>query len=179
MRDDRYKGTSLPRAARKLCRMAERRADRARPDLLRQQAVAALVSDADREISPEFRQRLRRHDSAPRLFDAGELVAAARTGLEADIAQCIGHNQGINSTDAICDALRRRGERYAREQKCQLVVDRHPDATDASKSVEKACNDGAPAAASLILSGQSAPKTGNRVRLSENLLVQPTGGAGP
>jgi hypothetical protein len=30
MRDDRYRGTSLPRLVRKLCRMTEREADRAR-----------------------------------------------------------------------------------------------------------------------------------------------------
>ncbi len=62
MRDDRYRGTSLPRLVRKLCRMAEREADRGHPERLRQQAVAALLSDAEREISPEFRRRLREHD---------------------------------------------------------------------------------------------------------------------
>lgn len=179
MRDDRYRGTSLPRPVRRLCRMAEREADRARPDLLRQQAVAALVSDADREISPDFRRRLRAHDAAPGLFSASELAAVARTGLEVEIARSIGLGQGIGPKDAIRDALCRRGEGYAREQKCQLVADRHPCATVASESVKTACNDGASVAATLILSGQPAPKANPRVQLSENLLAQHTSGAGP
>jgi hypothetical protein len=178
MRDDRYRGTSLPRPVRKLCRMAEREADRAHRDRLRRQAVAALVSDAGREISPEFRRRLREHDAAPSLFGANDLAAAARTGLEDEIARNIDFGHSVDSTDAVCDALRRRSEGYAREQKCQLVADRHPNATIASESVKKACNDGALIAATLILAGQSAPKTNSRIRLTENLLVQPNSGAG-
>ena len=50
MRDDRYRGTSFPRPVRKLCRMAEREADRVRPDRLRGQAVVAFVSDGRKEI---------------------------------------------------------------------------------------------------------------------------------
>jgi hypothetical protein len=158
--------------------MAERQADRARPDLLCQQAVAALVSDADREVSPDFRRMLREHDAAPSLFGPSELTTVARTPLEADIARNIELGEGIASTDAICDALRRRGEGYAREQKCRLVACRHPYATVASESVKKACNDSAPVAATLILTGQSAPKANKRVRLSEDLLAQRTSGAG-
>jgi len=178
MRDDCHRGTSLPRPVRKLCRMAEREADRAHPDRLRRQAVAALMSDAGREISPEFRRRLREHDAAPSLFGANDLAAAARTGLEAEVARNIDVGHGVDSTDAVCDALRRRGEGYAREQKCQLVADRQPYATIASESVKNACDDGALVAATLILAGQSAPKTNSRVRLTENLLVRPSSGAG-
>lgn len=108
MRDDRYKGTSLPRPVRKLCRMAEREADRAHPERLCQQAVVALVSDSAKEISPEFRRRLRERDSVPNLFDASELAGSARTALEAEIARNIQAHQGVDSTSAICDALRRR-----------------------------------------------------------------------
>jgi hypothetical protein len=89
MRDDRYRGTSLPRPVRKLCRMAEREADRAHPDRLFAQAVEALVSDAGREVSPDFRRRLREHDAAPSLFGANDLAAVARTGVEAEIARSI------------------------------------------------------------------------------------------
>lgn len=157
--------------------MAEREADRRRPDLLRRQAIDAFIADADREISPDFRRRLREHDAAPTLLSAGELMAAARTGLEAEIAQSIG--QGTHSEEATCDALRRRGEGYAREQKCQLVADRHPYATIASESVRKACNEGAPIAATIVMAGEAIPRANNRVQLSENLLSQPTNGTGP
>ena len=50
MRDDRYRGTSLPRPVRKLCRMVVRQADReadcAHPDRLLAQAVEALLIDS-------------------------------------------------------------------------------------------------------------------------------------
>lgn len=65
MREDRYRGTALPRPVRKLCGMAEREADRVHPERLRGQAVVALMFDAEREISPEFLRRLREHDTAP------------------------------------------------------------------------------------------------------------------
>src|SRR5712671_6161965 len=97
MRDDCHRGTTLPRPVRKLCRMAEREADRAHPERLLQQAVVAFVSDADREISPEFRRRLREHDSAPSLFGVSDLAESARTRLEADIARGIEAGQGVDS----------------------------------------------------------------------------------
>src|SRR5215469_5683592 len=147
MRDDRYKGTTLPRLVRKLCRMAEREADRAHPERLRQQAEDALVSDADREISPRFRRRLRERESAPNLFDAHDLAESARTGLEVDIARNIQAGLGVDSANAICDAVRRRGEDYSREQKCQLIVDRHPQASIASEALKRACVEAAPIAA--------------------------------
>jgi hypothetical protein len=56
--------------------MPEREADRAHPDRLLAQAVDALVSDAGREISPDFRRQLRKHDAAPSLFGAKDLAAA-------------------------------------------------------------------------------------------------------
>jgi hypothetical protein len=174
MRDDRYRGTSLSRPVRKLCRMSEREADRARPDRLREQAVAAFVSEASREISPEFRKRLRDHDATPTLFSARELGKLARLGLEAVVASNVGN--GADPTGAICDALRQRGEGYVREQKCQLIADRHPSATSASESVRKAFDEGSPVAARLILAGQSVAKTGNRVQLTENLLGLSVGG---
>ncbi len=158
--------------------MAEREADRARPDLLRAQAVAALVSDAGREISQEFRRRLQARDAAQSLFSANELAAVARTSLEAQIVRNIDARNSLNSTDAIRDALCRRAEAYAREQQCQLIADRHPYATTASETVKKVCNDGAPVAAKLVLAGQSAPKTKGRIQLTENLLAQPRTGAG-
>jgi hypothetical protein len=172
MRDERYKETSLPRPVRKLCRMAVREADRARPDRLRDQAVAAILSD----ISPDFRGRLRDHHAVPSLFGANDIVAAARTRPEAEIARNI--HAGRSGEDAICEALHRLGEGYAREQKCQLVADRYSNATTASESVKRAFEDAAPIAATLILRGQSFPKTDIRIRLTENLLVQPSGGVG-
>jgi hypothetical protein len=177
MRDDRYRGTSLPGPVRKLCQMAEREADRAHPDRLRQQAVAAFVSGAGKEISPEFRRRLREHDAVPSLFGANDLATTARTGLEAEIALNINARHG-DSMDAVREALRRRGEGYAREQKCRLVADRHPNASIASESVKKAFDDCALVAATLILDGRPAPRISDRVLVSENLLVQPSGGAG-
>jgi hypothetical protein len=179
MRDDRYKGTTLPRPVRKLCRMSEREADRAHPERLLQQAVVALGCDADREISPEFRRRLRQHDSAPNLFDAHDLAESARTGLEIDIARNIQAGPGVDSADAIRDALRQRGERYSGEQKCQLIVERHPEASIASEAVKRACVGAAPIAARRILDGQPAPRINDRVRVDEDLLVQHSGGARP
>src|SRR5690348_13512368 len=123
MRDDRYRGTSLSREVRKLCRMSERDADRLRPERLKEQAVEALVSDASREISADF---IRELGSAPSLFRKSNLEKAARTGLEVDIARNVG--EGSEPKDAIGDALRRRGENYSREQKCTLIADRHPNA---------------------------------------------------
>jgi hypothetical protein len=178
MRDDRYQGTSLSRPVRKLCLMAEREADRVRPDRLREQAVAALISDADREISPDFRRRLRDHSKTPGLFSANEIVTAARTGLETEIARNIDFGNAVDPTDAVRDALRRRGEGYVREQKCALVADRHPYATLASEGPKKAFEDGAPIAATLILTGQSPPNKNNRVQLTENLLARPASGVG-
>jgi hypothetical protein len=162
-----------------LCRMAEREADRAQPERLRRQAVAALVSDAGREISPVFLRRLREHDSAPRLFGAGEIAAAAQSGLETDIARNISSGRGVDSTDALRDAFRRRGEGYALEQKCQLIADRHPAATLAPQSVKAACDEGALIAATLILSGQAAPRINPRVRLNDDLLGHRNGEAAP
>ncbi len=164
---------------RKLCRMTEREADRARPDLLCQQAMAAFVAAANREISPEFRRRLNEHDAAPSLPGVSDLGGVARTGLEVEIARIIEPSKGIKSTDAICEALRHRANGYTQEQKCQLIADRHPYATAASESFKKACNDSAPVAATLVLAGQPAPKANNRVQLSENLLAQSTRGVGP
>jgi hypothetical protein len=80
MRDDRYRGTKLPKEVQRLCRMAEREADRSHPERLHQQAAVALVAEAKREISPEFRRRLREHNRAPSFFDANELAESARTG---------------------------------------------------------------------------------------------------
>jgi hypothetical protein len=120
--------------------MSEREADRAHPERLRQQAVAALVSEGDREISPEFCRRLREHNRAPSFFDTNELADSARSGLEIDIARNVQAAQGIDSANAIRDALRRRAERYSREQKCKLITDRHPEASIASEAVKKACD---------------------------------------
>ena len=173
MRDDRYKGTSLPRPVRKLCRMAEREADRAHPERLLKQAVVAFVSDANREISQEFHRRLREHDSAPSLFGASDLAKSARTGLESDIARSIEAGQRVDPTDALRDALRRRGESYSREQKCRLIADRHPDASIASRSVKKACDEGAVIAAKRIMDGQRVPQINDRVSLNEDLLGRP------
>ena len=152
--------------------------DRARLDILRAQAVVALVSDANREISQEFRRRLQaRDDAAPTLFSADELAVVACTSLETQIVRNIDARNSMKSTDAISDALCQRAEAYAREQQCQLIADRHPYATVASETVKRVCSDEAPVAARLVLAGQSAPKTG-RVQLTENLLVQPRSGAG-
>jgi hypothetical protein len=179
MRDDRYKGTTLPRPVRKLCRMAEREADRAHPERLRRQAAEALASDADREFVSEFRRRLRQHESAPNLFDAHELAESARTGLEIDVARNIQAGPGVDSADALSDALRRRGERYSGEHKCQLIVDRHPEASIVSEALKRACAEAAPIAARRILDGQPARQINDRVRVDEDLLVRHSDGAWP
>jgi hypothetical protein len=137
--------------------MAERAADRAHPERPRQQAVVALVSEGDREISPEFSRRLREHDRAPGFFDANELAESARSGLEIDIARNMQAGQGVDSTNAVGEALRRRAESYSREQKCKLIADRDPEASIASGAVKKACDEGALTAARRILEGQSSP----------------------
>ena len=177
MRDDRYRGTRLSRPVRKLCRMAEREADRGQPERLRRQAVAALISDARREISPEFLRRLQQQNSAPHLFGASEIAASAWSGLEADIGRALSAGQGVDVTDALCEALRRRGDGYAREQTCQLIADRHAAASLAPASVRTACNDGALVAAVLILSGDPAPRVDHRVGLNENLVAPHESGA--
>src|ERR1700722_9982341 len=98
MRDDRYQGTSLPRPVRKLCLMAEREADRVRPDRLREQAVAAFISEATREISPEFRERSRRRCQSYRRHGgirASSGLAGRRVGSPArGAADQSGRSQG-------------------------------------------------------------------------------------
>jgi hypothetical protein len=118
--------------------MAECEADRTHPERLRQQALKALVHEASREISPEFRKRLREYTSSPGLFSKSELVASARTGLEAETARNIDACPGLDVTNALCEALKRRGQRYAREQNSQLIAERHPFASIASESVRTA-----------------------------------------
>lgn len=175
MRDDRYKGTGMPRQMRKLCRMSEREADRARPDRLCNQAVTAFVSQAATEISPEFRRQLCDHDARPSFFSSSELAKVAGTVLEATIANCV--RDGANPTQAVSNALRQLGDGYVREQKCQLIADRHPSATVASGSVKTAFDAGAPIAAKLILAGQATPRASGRVQLTENLLAPSRSGA--
>lgn len=164
---------------RKLCRMSEREADRAQPERLRKQAVVALVSDANREVSPEFRRHLRQHDAAPGLFTGAELTAVARSGLESAIARAVVVGRGVDAVDAISEALSERSESYVREQKCQLVADRHPSATLASASVQQACNEALLVASAIILDGRSLPRTSQRPALTDNLLAQPGSGATP
>ncbi len=84
----------------------------------------------------------------------------------------------MDSTDALCEAIRLRGDSYVREQKCQLIADRHPAATMASDSVKKAWDEAAPIAAAVILNGDRGPRNDNRVRLDEDLLARPSSGAG-
>jgi hypothetical protein len=179
MRDDRYRGTTLPRPVQKLDRMAEREADRGRPERLCAQAVTALRSDAGKEISPEFRRRLREHDANPGFFDASEFDRSARSGLEADIARVFDAHPGVGSVDATCEALRRLGESYIREQKCTLITDRRPDASIVLGSVTRAFDEAAPIAARVVLDGEPAPHVSDRVRLDENLLVQTSSATSP
>jgi hypothetical protein len=156
--------------------MAEREADRACPERLRQYAVVVLVSVTSKEISPEFRGRLQEHNVAPSLFGASELASSSRSGLERAIVQNISAGRGVNVVDAIREALRQRGAGYAREQKCRLVTDCHPYASISSESVKKAFDDTALAAAVLILDGRPAPRISDRVAVNENVLPQPRGG---
>jgi hypothetical protein len=179
MRDDRYKGTALPRPVRKLCQMAEREADRAHPERLRDQALIAFSFDAEREISAEFRRRLRQHDLAPSLFDASELTAAAQTGLEAAIARNVESGVSVDSIEATRSALRQRGENYVREQKRKLITDRHPRPSVAPDAVKTAFDKAAPLAARLILHGRRAARIEHRVRLNEDLLAPSGSGVGP
>jgi hypothetical protein len=159
--------------------MAEREADRAHPDRLLRQAVAALVSEGDREISPQFRRRLREHDKAPSFFDASDLAESARSGLEVDIARNIQAGQGVDSTSAIWNTLRRRAERHSRELICKLIADRHPEASIASAAFKKACDQGALTAARRILAGEPSPQVSDLVRIDEDLLVRPGSGVRP
>jgi hypothetical protein len=159
--------------------MAERDADRARPELLRRQALKALMSDANREISKRFLQQLGKHDAAPDLFSSNELAHSAKNGLEAEIARHVGASRGFDALIAIQDALRLRGEGYVREQKCQLISDRHPRTTLASESAKRAFHEASLIAAALILDGQAAPRDRDRVELGDNLLSPQSSGANP
>jgi hypothetical protein len=179
MRDDRYRGTTSRDRSGSFVEWRSGRRTRAHPERLLQQAVVAFVSEADREISPEFRRRLREHDAAPTLFGVSDLAESARNGLEVEIARSIEAGQGVDSKDAICEALRLRGESYSREQKCNLIADRHPYASIALGSVKKACNEAAAIAAGRILDGGPAPRMDDSARLNEDLLIRPSSGASP
>jgi hypothetical protein len=157
--------------------MAEREADRAFPERLRDQAVAALESDARGEVSPKFCQRLRRHDSNPDLFTASVLVDLARAQLEVDIARTIEADPSVGSADAIRDALRRRYEGYSREQRGQLGADRHPHASTILGITKWAFENGAAIVAERILEPQHPPRISNRVDLNDDLLAPRTAGA--
>ncbi len=167
MRDDRYKGTSLPRPMRKLCRMSEREVDRCQPERLKAQALTALVAEGG-GVSAKFKERLISHDMTPTFFGIRELASSAQSGLEVQTV----HNlqQGLGSRDALAAALSERGRNYAREQQCRLVADRESYATKAAQSVRDACQAAANEAAALILAGQRVPANTNRVQLGENLL---------
>jgi hypothetical protein len=178
MRDDRCKGTALPKQVRKLCRMAEREADRAQLERLRLQALVAFSSEAEREISQEFRRRLRQHDEAPGLFDASELAASAQAGLEVDIARNLEAGVVVDSTEATRSALRQRSEGYVRELRRKLITDRRPDARMVSGIVKDAFDEAALPAAKLILDAHRAPRIENRVRLDEDLRAPRDRGAG-
>jgi hypothetical protein len=138
--------------------MAEREADRARDERLRDQAVGALVSDARREISPEFLRRLRQHDLSPGLFDAGELAALAQGGLEVEIARNLEAGVAVDSMEATRSAFRQRGERYVREVRRKLITDRRPDASIVSGIVKKAFDEAALPTAKLIFDRHRAPR---------------------
>ena len=156
--------------------MAEREADRAFPERLRDQASAALESKGRKEVSPRFCERLREHGSSPDLFDANALVELARTRLEVDIAGAIEANPRVASTDAVCDAMRRRGEGYCREQRGELCADRHLHASTISGVTKQAFEDGAAIAAERVLEPQRPSRISNRVDLNDNLLAPRTAG---
>lgn len=168
MRDDRYRGTTLPRPVRRLCKMAEREADRAHPERLRDQALAAFVFDAER-MSVDFHRRLRRCALSSDLFDANELAALAKTGLEAEIARNIEAGVVVGPAEAICSALRQQGKNHVRELNRQLITDRRSDTSIVSNAVQRALDEAAPLAARLILQGRRAPRIEDRVHLDEDL----------
>ena len=157
--------------------MAEREFDRAHPERLREQAVAALVTDADREFSPEFRRKLIQQQDAPTLFGTSELTKAARSGLEIEVVRSLQSGSALTPVDAVSEAVRRRGDGYSRELKSQLVADRHSQATVISTTVKDACETAAPIAAVEIMNGRPMPRASNRVRLDENLLSVGSSGA--
>lgn len=159
--------------------MAEREADRNSPDRLRSQATAALESDARKEISQGFRERLRQHDSSPGFFDANALAELAGSGLEVEIVRTIEADPGIGSADATCDALRQRAENYCRELRCELDADRHPQASTISGVAKRAFEDGAAVAAAHVLELQPPPPVSKRVGLSDDLLAPQSAGARP
>jgi hypothetical protein len=158
--------------------MAERVADRAHPERLRDQALAALSTDAEKEVSAEFRRQLRQREAAPGLFDASELVASAKSGLEAAIAQNVEAGVAIDSVEATRSALRERGENYVREQTRELIADRYPKVSVVSGAVRAAFEEAALPAAMLILDGRPAPRIENRVRLDEDLRAPRASGIG-
>jgi hypothetical protein len=149
--------------------MAEREADRAHPERLREQALAAFTSEAESGMSTEFRRRLQQHVLAPGLFDANELAASAQTGLEVEIARNIESRVAVDSVEATRSALCQRGENYNRELKRKLITDRCPNASIVSAAVKAAFDEAALPAAELILQGRPAPRIENRVRLNEDL----------
>lgn len=175
MRDDRYKGTCLPRPMRKLCRMSERLADRCHPERLQAQALTALTVEAG-AISAEFKDILKRQDQQRSFFGYRELAAAAHSSLECEIVQTLKVEPALAASDAIRTALSARSEAYVREQKCRLIADRESCATEATESVRKACHDAAADAAALVLRNERAPANVNRVRLDENLLARVAAG---
>ena len=178
MRDDRYRGTTLPRPVRKLGQMAEREADRAHPERLREQALGAFSSEAEREISAEFRRRLREHHRAPRLFDLSELAASAQTGLETEIARNLEVGVLVDSLEATRSAFRQRGECHVREVKRKLITDRRSDVSMVSDAVKTAFDELALPAAKLVLEDSGAPPIENCVRLDEDLRGPLGGGVG-
>jgi hypothetical protein len=119
--------------------MAERQADRNNPDRLRDQAVSALEFDANREISLRFLERLRERDAALGLFDSGDLIRMAQSDLECRIARSIEAAPRTESIIALADAFHHRCESFAREQKYQLIADRHPQASLISACMRTAC----------------------------------------
>jgi hypothetical protein len=158
--------------------MAERDADRAHPERLRVQAVVAFSSEAEREISQEFRRRLRQHDSAPGLFDTSELAGLAQGGLEVEIARNLEAGVAVDSLEATRSAFGQRSERYVRELRRKLITDRRPDSSIVSRIVKKAFDEAALPAAKLVFDGHRAPRIENRVRLDEDLRVPRDRGAG-
>lgn len=164
---------------RKLGRMAEREADRAHPERLRQQAVTALVSEVSKDISTDFLHKVREFNSEPEFFSAEKLQAAARSRVEVEIAQAVAIDNNADAIDAISDALRLRTDACSREQKCHLIADRHPEASKVAAAFRKACDDAILVASVFILEGRKPPRQRKSSMLAENLLLGNNLGSAP
>ncbi len=179
MRDDRYRGTKLPKAFRKLFQMSEREADRGHPERLRSQAVKGFENRLNDDVSSTFRQRLKDRESTARLFDGSELLKIARSRLEVGIAQQICDDPAVSSIEAIRRVFDAMGEVLLNYQKQIFLMDRYSFATTASWVAKTACQEASRVASASFLGHSAAPPFKNCIPLNDDLLPQSDRGTHP